>query len=331
VAKPLQTDGRVLGEQTLGRRPILLARLPRVGGPIVLEESEPVFTAVSKEPESAHQKTSYYVDPGHVREPVVTTVEDEQTGQGSLSGVSPEKRKRRAKSRPSSSTSSTKKFSQQPAQPTGFLAASYCKVHEQLAPFAGAIVTLALVSAAGLMYWMTLSPPSAMLNYQEIVNGESDVSPLEIPSFAPQTNAIPEAEATSEVTPIEAAPNEPVVEQVAESVAEVANEVAAKPQAVVESATAASDTVSNAQIEQEKPAVASAPLASEGALGEVSQPAEISVEQPAPVVVYPSTGHPRPLNIAVVLSAGKGGLLAAPQAPAVTAQPLTQPSVPLRR
>jgi len=61
-------------------------------------------------------------------------------------------------------------------------------MHYQLAPFAGLIVTLALIASAGLLYWMIVSPNRVPTNYRDAQQGLG-ASTVELPKFVPELSS----------------------------------------------------------------------------------------------------------------------------------------------
>lgn len=55
------------------------------------------------------------------------------------------------------------KASAEPSRPAAGLSETVYQLHSQLAPYAGLIVTLALIASAGLLYWMIVGPTQSKL------------------------------------------------------------------------------------------------------------------------------------------------------------------------
>jgi len=179
VARPTRIDRATSPGRTLGRRPIVLARLPFVGSVDTRVESR------ESRVESQEAAPLAYL-------PSASSLESESLQE------EPEKRSRsgRRKKRVSKSRESrpTKTFPPQ-RQSTG-LSATLFTLHSQLAPFAGAIVALALIASAGLLYWMMVSPGRMPTDFRDVGREGFEAStaglpPLvpQLPSFASRTDA----------------------------------------------------------------------------------------------------------------------------------------------
>jgi hypothetical protein len=356
VVKPLRIDSQALGEQPLRRRPILLARLPRVGELAVADEALPAMAVVSELPDvvaaqTAKTSTSYFVDSSHSSELVDSPQSDmPRDGQGQIatartsSGNSSGKKKHRKKTSSGVSPPSNKRSHKQAPQPTG-LAYLYCKMHEQTAPFAGAIVALALVSAAGLMYWMILAPAESAFEYQdiypEVVNGEIELPSVEIPPFVPRSSPlpIPEQVVSSNV-------NDSFAEQVTIPQASELNsgtETSGKEAELVKTPAKKFNFTNKNVVEippiSESPGLVSVPTPLQDESVEAPKvPQQIEstklvgpVMQPAMTLVYPATDHAVALDFSKVLAAGKSGLLGQPTRAAASHQPNVQIFAPTQR
>ncbi len=297
MATPLRTDSQAPGEQSLRRRPILLARLPRVGEPAAIDETTPTIAITNEQPafaQPSHEKTttSYFIDPGHLQQPADTADPPVRHHQAAPSSSPPKKRKRR--SRTSSSNQSTKSFASS-ARPTGV-----AKIHAHTAPFAGAIVALALVAAAGLIYGMVFSPSQPPTNFHEIANDDWDASSEEIPPFAPSTFTLPNPGTTDIAKPLsepsETSPEPPTV---------FLEPLQVDP---VETPTAVS-----------LPEIVSAPEQLE---------TPVPIEPAEEVASYPTTNHSTALDFPQVIALGQGGLLEQPTVPSVPSRPATQTATP---
>lgn len=299
MAIPLRTDSQAPGEQSIRRRPILLARLPHVGKPAAIDETAPTLAIANEQPafaQPAHEKTttSYFVDPAHLQEPADTAPAAEPPAshhQAAPPSSSPKKRKRRSRT---SSSRSKKSFTSR-AQPTGF-----AKIHAHTAPFAGAIVALALVTAAGLIYGMIFLPSQPATDFHEIANDDWDASAEEIPPFAPSTFTLPNPGTTDIAKPL-SEPSETSTEPPT---------VFLEPLQVtpVETPTAISP-----------PEIVSAPAQLE---------TPVPVEQTEEVAAYPTTNHSAALDFSQVIVSGQGGLLEQPTVPSVADRPATQTVTP---
>jgi len=146
--------------RTLSRRPIVLARLPHVGAELRVESQEPR----------------------------VESQEDNSPSAALQHGYSPESQTRSHRQKEHVTglrESSPRKMVRTPSPPTG-LSSTLFSLHTQLAPFAGAIVALALVASAGLLYWMIVSPSRMTTDFHEAFQGGFEASTAELPKFAPQ-------------------------------------------------------------------------------------------------------------------------------------------------
>ncbi len=168
MARPTRIDRAASPGRTLGRRPIVLARLPSVGGVERQEVAPPAYhpPAPSFEPESRQEESREY---------------------------SRSLRSELRESRPS-------KTFQQQRQPTG-LSATLFTLHSQLAPFAGAIVALALIASAGLLYWMMVSPGRMPTDFHDVAHEGFEASTARLPKLVPQLPSF--ASRTNETTTFE--------------------------------------------------------------------------------------------------------------------------------
>ncbi|NOY29304.1 MAG: hypothetical protein GXP28_03730 [Planctomycetes bacterium] len=168
MARPTRIDRATSPGRTLGRRPIVLARLPFVGSVdarvesrasrVESQEAAPLATLL---PASSLESESLQEEPE----------------KHSRSG---RRRKRVSKSRESRPT---KTFPPQ-GQSTG-LSATLFTLHSQLAPFAGAIVALALIASAGLLYWMMVSPGRMPTDFRDAGREGFEASTAGLPKFIP--------------------------------------------------------------------------------------------------------------------------------------------------
>jgi len=101
---------------------------------------------------------------------------------------------------PKSRESRPIKTSPQQRQPTG-LSATLFTLHSQLAPFAGAIVALALIASAGLLYWMMVNPGRMSTDFRDAAQEGFEASTARLPQFAPQLPSF--ASRTKETTAFE--------------------------------------------------------------------------------------------------------------------------------
>ncbi len=182
MAIPRRIDGALHGARTLGRRPLVLARLPHVGERV--PSPEPIT-------ESREKKADL-------------PLQHELQGKRSRSDRSGEQTSKRrqslsSKTKTLSKTRASSKTSSHTSQPTG-LAAGLFQIHSHMAPYAGAVVALALVASAGLLYWMIVSPDrvpfeappigSQSFGSQSFEGSESfETSAVGLPEFVPQPKA----------------------------------------------------------------------------------------------------------------------------------------------
>jgi len=186
VAIPTRIDNATYPSRTLGRRPIVLARLPYVGVEVgrgdlnVAGVQEPVIL----EPET-HVSSNHFVDPGHPPSGAVPALLPAAPREETSNRSSSHRQKKRvSKSQQSRSATS---FRQQ-RQPTG-LSAILFSAHYQMAPFAGVIVTLALIASAGLLYWMIVSPSRVSTDLREVSQEGFGASAVELPRFVPELSS----------------------------------------------------------------------------------------------------------------------------------------------
>jgi len=183
VAIPTRIDGTPHRARTLGRRPIVLARLPHASASNARVDLEVVGV-----PETGILEpnddilANHFVDPGHleneIEHPAQSESAPEQSAQQSRS------RRRKKRSTGSEKSRSITTFGQQsPASEPSTLLFS---LHSQLAPFAGAIVALALIASAGLLYWMIVSPNGVTTEFRDAGQVGFEASRPELPKFVPE-------------------------------------------------------------------------------------------------------------------------------------------------
>ena len=340
VVKPLRVDSQELGQQPLSRRPILLARLPRLGEAVVQETPGPALAVVVEEvPEESIEKnettTSYFVDSSHAVEvEEVPSTHEQVADQNRLAASLEEKKKKRQRRKihPSHAKSSSRRSSSQSAQQSG-LAALYCKIHQQLQPLAGSIVALALVAAAGLMYWMILAPADSSLPYSEMVNDSGELMPVEIPPFVPRTSPMPIPESTGMV--------EGEVEEALIAESPVAESASNNFAVNTEDFTSEHFTFQSSPL-LDSPGLVAVPDPPAAKVAIKEDPPKIAEQAPqtvvekmetpqAAVAAYESTGKTEEWDFSKVIAAGKGSLLGQPTGPAVTQQPTFQTQAPAQR
>ena len=191
MSQPFHIYGSTDGGRSLARRPIVLARIPHVGTQVSTEaESAPVdhaapAPAVESQPAPFPQGTRFYVDSQHTSAPHAepqTHQQAETHKQAETQSRTPgHRRSHRAHGQPRSPESLTA-GSPQPSLATGL-----SRLHEELASYAGLIVTLALVASGALLYWMIVAPSQTpVADYSNSFNTFGSAE-IEIPKFAPST------------------------------------------------------------------------------------------------------------------------------------------------
>jgi len=185
VAIPTRIDDTRTSARRLGRRPIVLARLPYVGADSRVQNPEP---SVERQ-EVERQKI---VPPPH-HLPIASAPRPEISEPSS--GSTPEE----ANPRPAGTQRRKQRIPQPPkgrpatafrqqSQSTGLSSFLYT-VHCQIAPFAGAIVALALIAAAGLLYWMIVSPSRVPTDFRDGVEEGLGTSTAELPKFVSELSS----------------------------------------------------------------------------------------------------------------------------------------------
>lgn len=200
MANSIRIDGMPQPRQTPGRRPIVLARIPHASADSVQSILSPQversadLVVVDERPAPHIPPANHFVDSRQVSSEASPTLGQEKAGERTRS----RRRRQSSESRGESSSKSrsVKSFKQtsQSASPPGGL----WKIHSQVAPFAGAIVALALVASAGLLYRMIASPSQVPSGFSS-TSGSFEASAVELPTFTPKLlSATSEAEATRE-------------------------------------------------------------------------------------------------------------------------------------
>ncbi len=179
MSQPFHIYGSTDGGRSLARRPIVLARIPHVGTQVSTEVESAPAPVVESQPGPFSQGPRFYVDSQHTSAPHAEPQTHQQAETQSLTPG--HRRSHRAHGHPRSPESSTA-GSPQPSLATGL-----SRLHEELASYAGLIVTLALVASGALLYWMIVAPSQAPVadysnSYETFGSAE-----IEIPKFAPPT------------------------------------------------------------------------------------------------------------------------------------------------
>jgi hypothetical protein len=184
VAIPTRIDGAPNRARTLGRRPIVLARLPHAGASNDRVDLELVDAQETDflEPD-VDILANHFVDPGHLENEseLATLFESE------LEQPAQHSRSRRRKKRTSGSQKSRPITTFRQQSPASESSTLLFTLHTQLAPFAGAIVALALIASAGLLYWMIVSPNGVTTEFRDAGQVGFEASMPELPSFASRT------------------------------------------------------------------------------------------------------------------------------------------------
>ncbi len=183
MAIPTRIDGAPHRVRTLGRRPIVLARLPHATASNIRVDSELVdFQETGFLEPDGDILANHFVDPGHLENelelPALAESAPEQPVQHS-----PSRRRKKRSSGSEKSRPITTFRQQSPASEPSTLLFT---LHSQLAPFAGAIVALALIASAGLLYWMIVSPNRVSLDFPEEGQVGFEASSPELPKFVPE-------------------------------------------------------------------------------------------------------------------------------------------------
>jgi len=200
VAIPTRTDQRQGVQPASGRRPIVLAQLPKVGA-VVESQTDPYSDA------------SPQVAPPEFALPTPQNPADAGTDSRRIDRPTFHGRKSTS-SRREESSHRLAAGSEQPAAISPFL-----QLHAHLAPYAGLWVALALIASAGLLYWLLVGPTQTPLDYQEVgpetigwttMNEPAPVLPVAAPAAAaprlpsespPAQLSLPAADTVAEVEP----------------------------------------------------------------------------------------------------------------------------------
>lgn len=190
MAIPTRTDGTSYTRLPLGRRPIVLARLPHVGGSSLAAPPEPTAT-VAEQVALPASGASHFVDHRHAA--------TRQAPQSESNEPREHSRRRRRRSSESAERQTEATFAS-PNQPAG-LGLSLFQIHAQIAPYASAIVAAALLACAGLLYWMILSPSRPPGDYPSIGQEGLGLNSVELPKFTPSRRPSLNRETTSDNLP----------------------------------------------------------------------------------------------------------------------------------
>ena len=196
--------------RSFGRRPIVLARLPHASaaeyGPSVSAERsvEECEKRVLSSSEEAPTRT-YFIDGQHLADESGPRPKREVLSKQSRSHLHKSYRSKTHDDGKQETRSDTSFGQPTRSTPVG---EALCQFHALVAPFAGAIVALALVASAGLLYWLIVSPgrfptefgDPAQIGFEAIAGEESDFVP-EFSRFDPATSSTSNDDAAVGNTP----------------------------------------------------------------------------------------------------------------------------------
>ena len=210
MANFVQTNRTLQPEQTPGRRPIVLARIPHASAndvrntlpfeetgntklPMVdrpsISDPPPPPVIHTPAPPKIHSPdaslTDNFVDHRHVasnappapKGPSKQTRSERSSRSVAKSHASQSHRKRSRSTRPTPSPGQTVL----PAPEANGL----YKLHSQIAPYAGVIVALALLLSAGLLYWIIAAPNRMPTDSRDKDFESFEANSQELPNFAP--------------------------------------------------------------------------------------------------------------------------------------------------
>lgn len=201
MAFPSHADGPMGTGRSHTRRPIVLTRIPRVISPAgfaaeplaaaqdtvqqASASSPTLDDAISDRLPPQASEATYFVDRQHESGPRTSVEADERTASRRRRRLRTEHRESRAAS---------------PSKPQDWASRLY-RMHAELAPYAGVIVTLALVASAGLLYWLMVGPSPAPTDDHYVFGSEVvGTASSELPEFAPRwtSSAVSSTQASSE-------------------------------------------------------------------------------------------------------------------------------------
>ena len=293
------------------RRPIVLARIPRVTSAAepaaktspLSRDAIPALPPQQTLPHEQRQATlppqaagaNYFVDRRHSSRQATPAAADEDSSS---------RRRRRVK---------RKLKPAEPSQQANW-GSRLCQFHAEFAPFAGVIVALALMASAGLLYWLIVGPSSAPDDFRNVFQEEAvGTTASKLPPLAP--HEIPSSNRSSSES---------------------------SPWTESSSASASDESTSwwnSARDAVDPPSQAFSVTSPENMPPEIELPEETHALQPLPAEVrdevdsseqgpgqeielsFPSTSHPRALDFARL------GVLGGAESPAAD-QPTEMPSTP---
>ncbi len=197
MANFVRTDRMLQPKQASGRRPIVLARIPHASAddarmilPLtgagnadqVAVEEPPSINSPPASVASSVPLTKNFVDHRHVAIETPSAPRREPTDEISRSSHSRSHSSEvtRERSHARQSVKSPGQTSRSTSKANGL-----CKLHSQVAPYSGAIVALALLLSAGLLYWMTVAPNREPADFRSTNYGSFEASTADLPSFTP--------------------------------------------------------------------------------------------------------------------------------------------------
>lgn len=185
VEQPFHIYDSKDGGRSLAHQPIVLARIPHIGTKIgAATESAPVgraapVPAAESCPGVFSRGTHFFIDSQHT-----STAPTHPESRSQVEPQSPTSSHRRSHMAHSHSRSpeSSAVGSPQPIVATGL-----SHLYEDLASYAGLIVTLVLVASGALLYWMIAAPSEAPIADYSNSFETFGSAEIEIPKFAPAT------------------------------------------------------------------------------------------------------------------------------------------------
>lgn len=299
VAQPSQFGDSTGGGRSFGRRPIVLARLPRVGAASRTVE----LTSPATQPPTFAQATRFYVDPRHAVSSARETAPAEQHGEQTPTS---QRRHHGPHRRPNTEATSAASALQSMAN---------ASLPVKIASYSGLIVTLALAASAILLYWMIIVPgQTPTTDFGNSYDSYGAVK-IEIPDFE-----FPTAPPSAPKTTSPAAAAEPLFEDASEQV------TVDEPAAVVAQQVPAWNSTPRMSADQqsESPSAAPAPPELMPASENSESPSDdTEIYNDASAQAYPTTDHPLAWDLTVlgvVDAAPEDGALFFP-VPQLTRQP----------
>jgi len=192
-------------------------------------------------------------------------------------------------------------------------------LHSQLAPFAGAIVALALIASAGLLYWMIVSPSRVPIDFHKVGQQGFEAGAVELPKFVPELPSF--ASRTNVATVVET----PVFDMPEWDADKVVAEVSPQP---LEETPAIALQEKELVVSLEAPAISST-------IEPISVDATEQIVSPAVGPVFPTTSRPTALDFTKLAAVAEGETQAnsPPSKPAaeVAGRSVPQVLIPSRR